>query len=67
MSAASGQKNGQTNRERNSEKANIEYRIMNIEYRMSNVEVMYSVYFKKTERSDSINPKSLRGRFQPAG
>jgi hypothetical protein len=40
-SAASGQKkNGQSDQERNSEKANIEYRIMN-------VEVMYSVYFKK--------------------
>jgi hypothetical protein len=33
-------KNGRSNRKRNSEKANIEYRIMN-------VEVMYSVYFKK--------------------
>jgi hypothetical protein len=39
-SGAAGQKNGQSDRKRNSEKANIEYRIMN-------VEVMYSVYFKK--------------------
>jgi hypothetical protein len=39
-SGASGLKNGQSDRKRNFEKANIEYRIMN-------VEVMYSVYFKK--------------------
>jgi len=32
-SAASGQKNGQSDRKRNFEKANIEYRIMNIECR----------------------------------
>jgi hypothetical protein len=36
FSAASGLKSGQSNRKRNSEKANIEYRIMNVEYR-SNV------------------------------
>jgi hypothetical protein len=33
MSAASGLKSGQFNRERNFEKANIEYRIMNVECR----------------------------------
>jgi len=31
MSAAAGLKDGQSNRKRNSEKENIEYRIMNIE------------------------------------
>jgi hypothetical protein len=40
MSGAAGLKSGQSNRERNFEKANIEYRIMN-------VEGMYSVYLKK--------------------
>ena len=33
--------------------SNNEYRMSNVECRMSNVEVMYSVYFKRTERSDS--------------
>jgi hypothetical protein len=33
MSTAAGQKNGQSDRKRNFEKANIEYRIMNIECR----------------------------------
>jgi hypothetical protein len=33
MNAAAGLKSGQFNRERNLEKANIEYRIMNVEYR----------------------------------
>jgi len=32
VSAAAGLKSGQSNRKRNSEKANIEYRIMNVEY-----------------------------------
>jgi hypothetical protein len=40
ISAAAGLKSGQSNRERNFEKANIEYRIMN-------VEGMNSVYLKK--------------------
>jgi len=33
MNAAAGLKSGQSNRERNFEKANIEYRIMNVECR----------------------------------
>ncbi len=33
VSPTAGQKNGRSNRERNSEKANIEYRIMNVECR----------------------------------
>ena len=46
MSAAAGLKSVQSDRKRNSEKENIEYRIMNIEVR-------YSVYFiKMTERSE---------------
>jgi hypothetical protein len=39
---AVGLKSGQLNRKRNSQKANVEYRIMNIE-------VMYSVYFIKKD------------------
>jgi len=35
MSVASGLNSGQSDRKRNSEKENIEYRIMNIECRMS--------------------------------
>ncbi|CAB1075012.1 hypothetical protein D1AOALGA4SA_2832 [Olavius algarvensis Delta 1 endosymbiont] len=42
-------KNGRSNRERNSEK-----RITNIEQGIMNIEVRYSIYYKKTERSDSI-------------
>ena len=53
-SGAAGQKNGQFNRERNSEKANIEYRIMNIECRSD----VFCLFKKKTERSDSILPHS---------
>jgi len=56
-SAASGLKSGQSDRKRNFEKANIEYRI-------SNVEVMYSVYFKKRQSAATPSfriPHSLRG------
>jgi len=46
FSSAAGQKTTGLIEKRNSEKANIEYR-------MSNVEVMYSVYFKKRQRAAS--------------
>jgi hypothetical protein len=51
FSAAAGLKSGQSNQNRNSEKANIEYRIMNIECRSN---VFCQFYKKKTERSEPI-------------
>jgi hypothetical protein len=56
FSAAAGQKNGRSNRERNFEKANIEYRIMNVECQ-SNVFCLF--YKKMTERSESTLRHSL--------
>ncbi|CAB1079838.1 hypothetical protein D1AOALGA4SA_7540 [Olavius algarvensis Delta 1 endosymbiont] len=40
----------QANHRRNIEKANIEYRIMNVEGRRN----VFCLFYKKTERSDSI-------------
>jgi hypothetical protein len=50
MSAAAGLKSGQSNRERNFEKENIEYRIMNVECRRD----VFCLFKKKTERSETI-------------
>jgi len=43
VSAAAGQKNGRSNRKRNPEKENIEYRIMNVEYRRN----VFYLFLKK--------------------
>jgi hypothetical protein len=43
FSAAAGQKNGRSNRKRNPEKENIEYRIMNVEYRRN----VFYLFLKK--------------------
>ena len=48
-SGASGQKNGQSDRERNFKKENIEYRIMNIACRRN----VFFLFYKKIERSET--------------
>ncbi|CAB1085199.1 hypothetical protein D1AOALGA4SA_12689 [Olavius algarvensis Delta 1 endosymbiont] len=47
-----------------------EKKLMNVEHRTSNIEhrIMYSIYFKRTERSDSIIRRStfaVRHSIQP--
>ena len=58
FSVAAGQKNGQSDRKRNSEKANIEYRIMNIECRSNE----FCLFYKKmTELPVGSQPKATCG------